>query len=577
MITEIYSDLKTFKTLTFNPGLNILVANRHETSGARDTRNGTGKTSMIELLHFIVQDRKNPDDDFHKNELIGHRFGANFKQDDSVTAIVRKSNPGKEKDEAFLNGNAIEFKDLRKNLGLEWFNLKEDDSNGLYTPKFGALFSFFVRKARNGAFNSPILNSSDQNAWDSQINLAYLLGFDWRLIQKLQSLKDQKKKADSLASMVKDGYFSDGALDLNKMQSRLDILEGEIERKRGELVSTKVLEGYRDHELAANALTSQIRDLNEANLQDLDLIESIAAGLEEVHDARLADIKALYGQVGIYFSDQVRKRFDEVEEFHRTLTENRQKQLGEERRRAEQRVRDRRQAIDRLQVALSEKLALLGSGIALDRLIRLEAELLGLETEMADLKRQIPRLRDVTDEQKKLKRDIAEQVDLIGQDVNEREEARKFAVQAFAEVSRYLYDVPGNLILGRSKGVSGLEIDTDIVGKKSGGKSHMQIFCFDWVLAEAARKQEKFPGFLVHDSHIFDGVDGRQIGLALSFAQKKCDQLGVQYIVAMNSDDLDKIRREEEASSEKIFDPTPYVMETHLSDDETGGLFGIRF
>jgi|GEM_PF-4883436 len=37
------------------------------------------------------------------------------------------------------------------------------------------------------------------------------------------------------------------------------------------------------------------------------------------------------------------------------------------------------------------------------------------------------------------------------------------------------------------------------------------------------KQQDKFPGFLVHDSHIFDGVDGRQIGLALRFAQEKCE------------------------------------------------------
>lgn len=45
----------------------------------------------------------------------------------------------------------------------------------------------------------------------------------------------------------------------------------------------------------------------------------------------------------------------------------------------------------------------------------------------------------------------------------------------------------------------------------------------------------------------------------------------------MNSDDLQKIKQEEEASGEKIFDPTDFIMETRLRDDETSGLFGIRF
>lgn len=577
MISAIYSDFSTFKDLVFSPGLNILLADRHETSGARDTRNGTGKTSMIELLHFLVQERKNPDDDFHKDGLVGHEFGALFVGAGHNFHIARKAVAGKEKDQAWLNGEPIEFKRLRAVLGQKWFGLNAEESEGSYTPKFGALFSYFVRKARKGAFNSPVLNAAEQSPWDSQINLAYLLGFDWKLIQTLQVLKEQKKRADQLVSLVKDGYFSNGAIDLNKMQSRLDLLEGEVERKRREIASAEVLDGYRDHERSANEMSTRIRELNEANLEDLDLQDNIDLAMQEVQDANVADVSAMYEQVGLFFPDQVKHRFDEVVQFHRKLAENRHKQLADERHRAELRIHHRRQSIQSFQKSLSEKLALLRSGIALDRLSRLQSELNALEAEMADLNQQIPRLRDVVEDQRRLKREIDEQVDLIGDDVRDRDDVRKFAVQAFADISRQLYDEPGNLVLGRSKGVGGLEIDTDIIGKKSGGKSHMQIFCFDWVLVEAAKRQDKFPGFLVHDSHIFDGVDGRQIGLALKIAEQKCRELGVQYIVAMNSDDLEKVRKEEEVSGEAIFDPTDYIMPVRLRDDETGGLFGIRF
>lgn len=87
MITKLTSSLPTFKTLDFKPGLNILLAERHETSGARDTRNGTGKTSFIELVHFILSERRNPKDDFHKPELVGSDFEAIFKDDGSEFAV----------------------------------------------------------------------------------------------------------------------------------------------------------------------------------------------------------------------------------------------------------------------------------------------------------------------------------------------------------------------------------------------------------------------------------------------------------------------------------------------------------
>jgi hypothetical protein len=44
-----------------------------------------------------------------------------------------------------------------------------------------------------------------------------------------------------------------------------------------------------------------------------------------------------------------------------------------------------------------------------------------------------------------------------------------------------------------------------------------------------------------------------------------------QYIVTMNSDDLDK------ATKESGLDFTQHIVEPVLADTETGGLFGFRF
>lgn len=575
MITLLTSSLSTFKTLEFKPGLNILLAQRHETSGARDTRNGTGKTSFIELVHYILSERRNPQDDFHKPELIGSVFEAAFKDNGSEFTIKRKA--GATKDELWRDAVEISPADLRADLAQDWFGLSAETTSEKYTPKFGALLAYFIRKERNGGFASAVLNSSSQQGWDSQVCLAYLLGFDWRLPQKLQLKKDQKKDADTLAKMIKSGYLTDGALDIKKMQARLDLLDTEIDTKREEIRSATVVDGYRSHEVAANELSTNIRDLNEANLEDLDLCEGIDEALAEVEDANMADVRSMYEQVGIFFTDQVKKRFEQVEAFHKQVAQNRETHLRKEMQNAQQRISGRRKDIDRLQFALTEKMALLRSGIAIERLTYLQSDLNRLEAEQADLQQQIPKFQNVADDQKKLKRQIDDLVDLIGQDVMERDAPRKSAVQIFADTSQFLYDEPGQLIIGKSSGVAGLSIETDIVGKKSGGKNHMQVFCFDWLLVEAALKKDRFPGFLIHDSHIFDGVDGRQIALSLKLAQEKCDALGVQYIVAMNSDDLEKIKPELDEESMDGFNPYEYVMPARLTDEPDGGLFGIRF
>ena len=569
MIIELTCDLESFKSLHFRSGLNILLAERHESSGRRDTRNGTGKTSFIELVHYLLSERRNPNDDFHKPELVGTEFACKFSDGVNEFTISRKSGPS---DEARRDGEPIAPTSLRADLALEWFALTAEDTSASYSPKFGALLSYFIRKERNGGFTSPTMNASVQSGWDSQVCLSYLLGFDWRLSQELQICKDQKKDADALYKIIKKGVLTEGDLDLNKMQSRLDFLDREIELKRTEVATSTVVDGYRQHEVTANDLTSRIKSLNEANLEDIGLIEDIDNALAEVENVAVADVESLYRQVGVFFNEQVKKRFEQVSTFHKQVAQNREMHLKSDRKKAQDRLESRKAKILDLQKSLTEKLNLLRSGMAIERLTLLQSDLNLLEAEQGDLLQQIPRFRNVADNRKKLNREIDDLVDAIADDVLERDEPRKAALDIFASTSQFLYDEPGTLQIGRSSGKAGLSVETDIIGQKSGGKTHMQVFCFDWLLVEASLKQDKFPGFLVHDSNIFDGVDGRQIGLALELAHKKCEELGVQYIVAVNSDDLKKIEHDKHG-----FDPNNFIIDTILTDEPNGGLFGIRF
>ncbi len=100
----------------------------------------------------------------------------------------------------------------------------------------------------------------------------------------------------------------------------------------------------------------------------------------------------------------------------------------------------------------------------------------------------------------------------------------------------------------------------------------MQIFCFDLMLTEISLKQGRGPRFLIQDSHLFDGVDERQVAEALQLGSERAEASGFQYIVTMNSDALP---REGFRRGLNILD---HVLETKLTDATyTGGLFGLRF
>lgn len=80
------------------------------------------------------------------------------------------------------------------------------------------------------------------------------------------------------------------------------------------------------------------------------------------------------------------------------------------------------------------------------------------------------------------------------------------------------------------------------------------------------------PGFLIHDSHLFDGVDAGQIARALLLGAQAATSTLQQYIVTFNSDIFDTLPLADE------IDRARAVLATRLSDEtETGGLFGFPF
>src|ERR1700733_10298108 len=69
MIRRFGSDLASFKSLKFKTGLNILLADKSEGANDRQSRNGAGKTSFVELVHFLFGDDVRKESIFRSDSL----------------------------------------------------------------------------------------------------------------------------------------------------------------------------------------------------------------------------------------------------------------------------------------------------------------------------------------------------------------------------------------------------------------------------------------------------------------------------------------------------------------------------
>jgi len=54
MILKVRSNKSSFKEVCFQSGFNVILAERTKESTKKDSRNGLGKTTLLEIIHFCL-------------------------------------------------------------------------------------------------------------------------------------------------------------------------------------------------------------------------------------------------------------------------------------------------------------------------------------------------------------------------------------------------------------------------------------------------------------------------------------------------------------------------------------------
>ncbi|MBF0383466.1 MAG: DUF2326 domain-containing protein [Magnetococcales bacterium] len=583
MIHNICCDLRSFKTLSFRKGLNILLAEKSAGASDRQTRNAAGKSSFIELVHLLLGSNVEKTSIFKSEELSPWTFQIELDICDEVYTIHRS---GAKPSKIIIQGDpsvwpispSIDdktgFQELSNTnwklvLGNLFFGLPYHDI-GRFKPTVRSLFPYFARRQEDGGFEKIVKHSSQQSNWAQQVGVSYLLDLDWTISQQFQEIREKEKATEKLRKAAKDGELGHYIGRSSDLRTQLTISEAKAKRLRSQLDSYQVVPEYKELESEASNITRQISNLNGENVIDRELLLQ----LKESYDAETppdnGDVSKLYNEAGIVFPDLVKHRLEEVTKFHQVIVQNRRAHLSNEITSTEERISER----DRQKESLDERrktiMEILDSGGALEHYTRLREELGKSESEVETLKQRMETAEKIESTKADLEIERATLSKTLKNDIRERESIVREAILLFEELSESLYEQAGSLTISDSHNGPVFEVKKH--SQRSKGINNMQIFCFDLMLTELSLKQGRGPGFLIHDSHLFDGVDPRQVAKALQLGADRAEAHGYQYIVTMNSNELPK------NGFRPGMDIKDYILPTKLTDaTETGGLFGLRF
>ena len=198
-LLKLHSDNPSFKTINFNPGLNI-IAGLQSSDKMKDSVNGIGKSSSLQLLHLLFGGsfEEKSASDKRLREFLSH-YG-NFYLDFSVGSTKYSIRKNFSESHFYINEEKIAKTTYPKKL-----NGILNASNNI-NFNFKALFNIFARRylpERN--YYSGALTQQGQPTTD-YYQVLYnitLLGIDTTLIEKNKKLTEEISKLKKTEEILK--------------------------------------------------------------------------------------------------------------------------------------------------------------------------------------------------------------------------------------------------------------------------------------------------------------------------------------------------------------------------------------
>lgn len=569
-----------FRDLEFVGGLNVVLADRAETAGLTDSRNGLGKTTMVALVDFCLGAQPGN----HIRQMAGRAWSFSLAITTRSGAQIVVTRAVDDASSIVLDGDlertSLADRDSTSDAPLShlvignsaWTTWLREEvfptalvGSEIKPPSFRSLIRRFIRY-RLDAFLSPFNSMANPGALQTQSENAFLLNLDWRLASEWSALGTRKKQI-----LLMDDPDESVEEQIGSLQSQLIRAQRQVESIRGDIEGFSVLPEYREVEQQVDRWAAEIKALANENIVDRRVIGTYESRQREEFSSSSVDVERLFDEAGVALGDAVIRSLDEAAAFHLAVVSNRVAYLEAELRRLQERLAARELRQAQLSEEQAQALQLLRSGGALEDFAVMQQRLGTAQAEASDIQSRIGLLTDLRARKTQLKADELNLKSRTDADLDERLDRRAQIISRFGEILEGMYGEQADLrvVLGKT----GLQFSTKLPRSGSSGVDKIAIFAYDIAVIEDLCTQSRGPGFLIHDSTIFDGVDERQVAEALVVAMKSAEEYGYQYIVTLNSD-VAPIDELEGLGVAAAFEQS--VVLTLSDADDTGGLLGVR-
>ncbi len=583
-----------FEPITFNPGLNVVLGEiRLPQNKDKDSHN-LGKTTLGKLIDFCLL-RKKSSAFFlfkHLDLFSDFIFFLEIKLSDNTFLTIRRN--VEEATKISIKKHEVPNQDFSSSHNNIWdhsqlaFEPAKELVDGLLNLQAIKPWGFrkemgYLIRSQNDYQNVFQLQKFASAHADWKPFLAHILGFDAELIQSHYKLKDTLEKEKAKANIIK-AELGGTLEDVSKIEGILLLKRRETEKKQSLLNS---FDFNTEDKNKIKELVDEINiDIAKLNSEKYSLTQNrkkITSSIEE--DQILFDpdeAQKIFHEAGISFQGQIKKDFEQLIEFNKAITEERQAYLKEELTDHDQKLTKINNEIRDLGERRSKALQFLSETNVLEKYKKLSNELVFLRADVETLERQrtqIARLQELRTKIRKLEEDVIHLQTKVEENVelqNANSESFFSSIRLyFSEIIEHVIDRKALLNVSTNRN-GHLDFEAQILDQAGNntsadmGHTYRKLLCvaFDLSILRAHLTSD-FPRFTYHDG-IFETLDPRKKQNLLEVVRDYCD-LGVQHIITLIDSDLPQYGADEDPpiSIEEV------VLRLH-DEGEEGRLFKMK-
>ncbi|MBN2267245.1 MAG: DUF2326 domain-containing protein [Candidatus Babeliaceae bacterium] len=460
---------------------------------------------------------------------------------------------GREKLNRLLNLDVIKPFDYRK--GITYFLRRQADYNDVFQ-----ISKFAVGKHR-----------------DWKPYMAQVLGLNRDFVQQKYDLDEEiEDKENDKAKLAKKAGVRNKKYD--EIKSLIEIKSKAARKYQKQLDDFSFFELEADiNDEVIRRIEKLISDFNqERYLIDYELQEidnSLSA--DYVIDAKKMFV--VFEDVKLLMPESLVRQYDELVEFNKRLSIDRQKKLKELKVKLSYRKDELDSSLRELDNERQKALNLLKQKETLQKYKSLQGELLSMEKELLDLQQQLTQLDEISVIEhriEELKIERSSVIHQLSETLKEENSVYSNIRQLFSQYVEEVLSVPAALYTDINA-AGNLDFKSRVIDKAIGqetyqwkGTSYQKILCACFDLAILCTySKTRFYKFVYHDG-IFEGLDNRKKVKLLNMVRNLCHEYGIQYILTVIDSDLPR----DDKDNKLLFDEKEIIRLLQDSGDE-GRLF----